>query len=386
MSKPKLIRITTVPLSLEKLLENQLPFMAQDYEVIAISSDKDSLEKVGKLQRVSTYCVELTRKITPVADLRALVRLYCFLRRTKPLIVHTHTPKAGVIGMVASKFAGVPHRLHTVAGLPLLEASGPKRKLLNWVEKVTYLCATHVYPNSKGLYDIILKEKFCNDKKLKVIGNGSSNGIDTGYFDKGRIGIADREKLKYYLGIAPRDLVFIFVGRLVSDKGVNELVTAFLKLQAEYSNVKLILLGWLEDKLDPLKKETKQAMAQCQNIIVVDYHSDVRPYLAISDVLAFPSYREGFPNVVMQAGAMGLPSIVTNINGCNEIIEHGRNGLIIDPKDSNQLYEAMKLLSNDDDLRIKLKENARPMIVDRYEQQMLWNALLKEYKRLENNV
>ena len=132
----KLIRITTIPISIEKLLENQLFFMKDYYDVKAISSDKENLERVGKLQEVSVYPVEMTRKITPWQDLKALWKLYRYFKKEQPLIVHTHTPKAGTIGMIASKLAGVPHRLHTVAGLPLLETKGNKRKLLNLVEKI----------------------------------------------------------------------------------------------------------------------------------------------------------------------------------------------------------------------------------------------------------
>ncbi|NCT19176.1 MAG: glycosyltransferase family 4 protein, partial [Flavobacteriia bacterium] len=183
IKKNKLIRITTVPISLEKLLEYQLRFMKQYYAVIAISSDKVNLERVGKLQEVPTFHVEMTRKITPLQDLKAVWQLYKYFKKEKPLIVHTHTPKAGTVGMLAAKLAGVPHRLHTIAGLPLLEATGGKRKLLNAVEKVTYACATKIYPNSLGLQEIIIKENFCNPNKLKVLGNGSSNGIDTTYFN-----------------------------------------------------------------------------------------------------------------------------------------------------------------------------------------------------------
>jgi hypothetical protein len=151
MNRAKLIRITTVPISLEKLLEGQLTFMDEHFEVIAISSQKERLEKFGQENKIRTHYIELTRKITILKDLKALWNMYIFLKAEKPLIVHSHTPKAGTIGMIAAKLARVPHRLHTVAGLPLLEETGVKRKLLNIVEKITYWAATKIYPNSKGL-------------------------------------------------------------------------------------------------------------------------------------------------------------------------------------------------------------------------------------------
>lgn len=380
----KLVRITTVPISLEKLLENQLRFMSSHYEVIAVSSDEKALVKVGLAQNVRTFTAGLTRKITPIQDLKALWKLYRFFRNEKPLIVHSHTPKAGTIGMLAAFLAGVPIRLHTVAGLPLLEAKGKKRKLLNAVEKITYACATKVYSNSFGLKDIIIAEKFCSPKKLKVIGQGSSNGVDTLYFDSEQIADAQKSVLKKDLGIEKDDFVFIFVGRIVADKGINELIKAFEMLDKE--NVKLVLVGPTEKELDPLEPSTEGIIAGNNNVISVGYQNDVRPYFAISDCLVFPSYREGFPNVVMQAGAMGLPSIVTDINGCNEIILAEENGIIIKPKSAEAIFEGMTRLLEDQNLRHKLKNNARKMIVSRYQQHLVWNAILNEYKSLEEHV
>jgi glycosyltransferase involved in cell wall biosynthesis len=386
MNKPKLIRITTVPISLEKLLENQLRFMKEHYDITAVSADKPNLERVGELQEVSVYPIEMTRKITPWQDLKAVWQLFLFFKKEKPFIVHTHTPKAGTVGMLAAKLAGVPHRLHTVAGLPLLEATGNKRRLLNIVEKITYACATKVYPNSNGLKKILIQEQFCEQEKLKVIGNGSSNGINTSYFDPELFSDSDKKTLQTNLGISPEDFVFIFVGRIVADKGINELIFAFRKLSLEINNVKLLLVGPLESDLDPLTPEALQVIVDIKNIISVGFQNDVRPYFAISDILVFPSYREGFPNVVMQAGAMGLPCVVTNINGCNEIVIEGENGIIIPVKDSHAIYSAMKKTGSNSNFIKQMKEKARPMIVARYEQQVVWEAILAEYKSLEQNV
>ena len=380
----KLIRISTVPISLEKLLENQLGFMNQFYDVTAISSDEERLTEFGKNQEVETYYIELTRKITLKKDLKAVIKLYKYLKKEKPDIVHSHTPKAGIVGMLASYLANIPIRLHTVAGLPLLETTGLKRKILNFVEKLTYKCATNVYPNSNGLKNIILDKKFTNKEKLKVIGNGSSNGIDTSYFDPKLFSINDNEDLKTNLGIKNTDFVFIFVGRIVSDKGMNELVSAFEKLSIKNKKVKLLLVGPFEEELDPLEKYTKHLINNNRNIISVGYQNDVRPYFSISDCLVFPSYREGFPNVVMQAGAMGLPSIVSDINGCNEIIENNVNGLVINVKSIHSIYDAMINLSSDELLFNKLRLNSRDSIKIKYERKVYWGLLLKEYEKLIN--
>ncbi|MCF6307394.1 MAG: glycosyltransferase family 4 protein [Flavobacteriaceae bacterium] len=382
MNQPKLIRITTVPMSLEKLLEGQLGFMSDNYEVTAISSEKERLEKYGKAEGVTTFYVEMTRKITPIKDLKAVWSLYKFLKKEKPQIVHTHTPKAGIVGVLASYLAKVPIRLHTVAGLPLLEVKGIKRKILNIVEKLTYSLATNVYPNSYGLEKIILDLQFLKKEKCKVLANGSSNGIDTEYFNPNLYSDIDKNKIKTNLKISGTDFVYVFVGRLVSDKGINELVKAFSSVQEKNKNTKLLLVGPLESDLDALEKETLIQINDNKNIISIGYQQDVRPYFAIADVLTFPSYREGLPNVVLQAGAMGLPSIVTDINGCNEIIEQNTNGLIIPVKDKEALFNAMFLVLNEKQLTEKLKSNSRKSIVKRYQRQVVWDAILKEYESL----
>lgn len=383
--KNKLIRITTVPISLDKLLSGQLAFMNQFYNVTGISSEKEYLERVGEKENIEVFNIEMTRQITPIKDLISVYKLYKFFKKEKPFIVHTHTPKAGTVGMIAAKLAGVPNRLHTIAGLPLLEATGNKRRLLNFVEKVTYSCATKIYPNSFGLNDIIIQEKFCNPNKLKVLGNGSTNGIDTSFFNPEKYSQEAVASLKEKLEILPNDFVFIFVGRLVSDKGINELIEAFKKLNQICLHSKLVLVGPLETELDPLKPQTLKEIEHNKSIISVGYQNDVRPYFSISNALVFPSYREGFPNVVMQAGAMGLPSIVSDINGCNEIVIEKHNGLIISVKNAKAIFEAMNEMITNKILYADLKEHARKRIVDNYEQKVVWKAILEEYKKLETN-
>ena len=379
-----------MPLSLKVLLKGQLRFMASNgFDVKGVSSEGEELREVHENEGIAVEAITMSRKITPFQDLKSLWQMWNFLRKEKPQIVHTHTPKAGIIGMLAARLAGVPHRLHTVAGLPLMEATGTKRKILNFVEKLTYSSATRVYPNSKGLYDFILQNNFTQSNKLKIIANGSSNGIDTTFFSPDQVTELERVTLREKLNIQPDDFVFVFVGRIVSDKGINELIKAFSELQTvenKPAGIKLLLVGGLENDLDPLNPETLAEINQNKDIISVGFQQDVRSFFAIADALVFPSYREGFPNVVMQAGAMGLPSIVSDINGCNEIIVEGENGLIIPPKNVEKLKEKMLTLARDKNLYIKLKENSRRMIKNRYEQSVVWNALLEEYEGLLQSV
>ncbi len=379
MTRPKLIRITTIPLSLKTLLKGQHRFMAENgFDVLGVSSAGKELEDVRLEEGIPVVALEMTRTISPLRDLKALGQFYRLCKKEKPLIVHSHTPKAGIVGMLGAKLAGVPIRLHTVAGLPLVEARGIKRVILDVVEKITYSCATKVYPNSQGLYDFILGNKYTAKDKLKVLANGSSNGIDTSFFSPERVSEQQKAALKSELGILPGDFVFVFVGRLVGDKGINELVEAFRGQTA-----KLLLVGPLEAELDPLRSDTLKEIESNPNVIAVGFQSDVRPYFAISNALVFPSYREGFPNVVMQAGAMGLPCIVSDINGCNEIIIEGQNGTIIPVKDAVAIREAMLKFSTDKAYYQSLQAQARKMIADRYEQAVVWQALLQEYNSLQ---
>ncbi|SDH45437.1 glycosyltransferase family 4 protein [Myroides phaeus] len=383
MHKSKIIRITTVPISLKTLLKGQHKFMSEKgFNVVGVSSEGKELNDVHNEERIRVVPLEMTRTISPIKDLKSLWNFYKLCKVEKPLIVHSHTPKAGIVGMLGAKLARVPIRLHTVAGLPLMEATGIKRSILNFVEKLTYSSATKVYPNSKGLYNFIVSEKFTSVSKLDVIADGSSNGINTSFFNRDVLNKEELVKLKESLDIKQEDFVFVFVGRLVGDKGINELVHAFKNICKKSSNVKLLLVGPLESELDPLRNSTLEEIEINKYIISVGFQKDVRPYFAISDALVFPSYREGFPNVVMQAGAMGLPSIVSNINGCNEIIVQDKNGSIIPVKNTEAIEFEMLKFVNDKEYYKQLKENSRRMITERYEQQVVWNALLEEYNRL----
>jgi len=382
----KLIRITTVPISLEKLLENQARFFKKYYSVTLVSAQKEQLEALAKEQGVAYFPLEMTRKITPLQDLRCLLQLVRFLRKEKPHIVHSHTPKAGIIGMLAAFIARVPVRMHTVAGLPLMEVKGIKKRILYAVERLTYRYATHVYPNSKGLMDFIQEKHLAEKTPLQIIGKGSSNGIDTGHFNADSILDQELIKCQKKWTIAQDDFVFLFIGRLVGNKGINELVVAFEQLSSKLPKVKLLLVGPQEPTLDPLAKSTMNAIDQNPRIILTGYQQDVRPFFKSAQVFVFPSYREGFPNVVLQAGAMGVPCIVSDINGCNEIIEDEINGFVVPPKQIQPLVEKMQFLYKDLEKRTIFIERTQTLIATNFERAQYWELLLAEYKRREENV
>lgn len=383
MIKTKIIRTSTVAMSLNLLLKGQLSFLSKHYDVIAVSGYDNDLEEVKKRENVAIENIKMERKIAPFQDLVSLYKLYRFFKKEKPSIVHSITPKAGLLSMMAAKYAGVPIRIHTFTGLVFPTQKGFFKRLLITMDKFLCWHATHVFPEGKGVKKNLETYKITS-KPLKVIANGNVNGIDLNYFNQEKVTLEEKEHLRNQLNISSADFVFIFVGRLVKDKGINELVQAFSKLKTQ--NSKLLLVGPFEEELDPLLSETISEIKRNENIISVGFQKDVRLYFAISNTLVFPSYREGFPNVVMQAGAMKLPSIVTDINGCNEIIEQNKNGLIIPVKNSDAIFEAMKTISENEELYHRLKINSRPMITSRYEQKVVWQSLLEEYKELESSV
>jgi glycosyltransferase involved in cell wall biosynthesis len=385
MNKIKVIRTATVAVSLNILLKGQLSFLNKFYNIIAVSGYNQFLEEVRVREKVTVHDIDIDRQISIIKDLLSLIKLVIFFYKEKPQIVHSITPKAGLLSMIAAKLTGVPIRIHTFTGLIFPSKKGLMKIILIKMDQLLCICATNIYPEGKGVEND-LKLYNITDKPLKVLANGNVNGIDTFNFSPDQVSLGKKLVLKKHLGINDLDFVFIFVGRLVGDKGINELVPAFEKLSAESQTVKLLLVGPLEQELDPLSDSTLLILNTNKNIISVGYQSDVRSYFAISDVLVFPSFREGFPNVVMQAGAMGLPSIVSNINGCNEIIIDGKNGIIIPVKDMSAIYHAMKKIMKDNDFRNSVQANSRSSIVSRYEQQVVWDAILAEYKSLEKNV
>lgn len=381
-SKKVLIRTTSIPSSMRVLLKGQLNFMAQYYDVVAITSGGPNYDIMLKEQCVRGYVVPFTRKTFSIgSDIKAVFKLIRIFRKEKPYIVHSHTSKDGLLCMVAAWLCRVPHRLYTIAGLA--DLGGIRGRFLDLAEWITFACATGIYPNSKNMMDIYLRKGMFNASKAKVLLNGSSNGIDVDYFSEDQIPIETVAAIRLQFNCKPETMMFVFVGRVTGDKGVNELIQAFGMLSNQFIDAKLLIVGNYEKELDPISKESKMEIDTNENIVFAGYQSDVRPYILAADALILPSYREGMPNVVMQAGALNRPCIVTNINGSNEIIIEGKNGNIVPRKDAHALYNMMKAYCENRDKVKEMGRNARDLIVSRYKRQDLWNALLKEYQSFE---
>ncbi len=374
--KKKLIKASTVPTSLNTFCRGQLKMLSGHFEVVAISSPLKELDEIKKREGVRCIGVPMERHISIIKDIKSLLAMIRVFRKEKPDIVHSMTPKAGLICMVAAWVNKVPVRMHTYTGLVFPTSHGLKKAVLVLMDKILCHCATYINPEGFGVRNDL---SAITKKPTHIIGHGNVRGIDLNYWSREKscnVNPDLQEKLK-------GNFVFLFVGRLVKDKGINELVEAFTRLQTEgVKKIKLLLVGRFEEKLDPLKKETIEEISHNTDIITVGEVEDVRPFYLASDVFVFPSYREGFPNTVLEAGAMELPQIVTDINGANEIIKDNWNGLIIPPCRTDDIWNAMKKLMSDDKLRKKLSGNARGMVADRFEQKYIWSELLKTYNSL----
>ncbi len=375
----KIIRTATVAITLNDLLKGQLAFLNQSHELVAVSGEDQHLQAVRDREGVRTISVPMQRAISPFKDLVSLVQLYRVFKKEKPAIVHSVSPKAGLLSMMAAYFAGVPIRMHLFTGLIFPTKKGLSHFLLLQMDRILCAFATHIYPEGQGVRADLIRYGVTR-KSLHILANGNITGVDTNYFTIPTE--EEKNTLRTSYGIGPDDTVFLYVGRLVGDKGINELIAAFTASELQCKKNKLLIVGYLESKLDPLKLETIQAIETNINTIFVGFQPDVRPYYAAADCLVLPSYREGFPNVLLQGGAMGLPSIVTDVNGCNEIIKSGFNGTIIPVKSVEAIVAAFLDFIAEGKISEAKKLEIREHIGLKYNQNLVWSAVKEEYDRL----
>lgn len=372
--KKKIIRCCTVAQSLGFVEEMMDDFREQGYEVVLLSSPGDEMDKLEAEHGCKCCRVPMQRHISPLKDLKSLWQVFRVFRREKPDMIHSMTPKAGLLCMLAGWLAGVPRRVHTFTGLVWPTTKGLKRRILMFTDWITCACATHIVPEGEGVKADL--EQHITHKPMKVLGYGNVKGVNMERYS------LRPEIVELAQELRKRDVfTFLFVGRMVGDKGVNELVDAFGRLHTQNPHCRLVLVGKMEENLDPLKPSTLKKILALNGILAVGakYADELIAWYAAADCFVLPSYREGFPNTVLEAGAMGLPCIVTDINGSREIVEDGKNGLVIPSKDASALYEAMLRMVQDDDLRQALVANARAMIADRFEESFVKKCLLDFY-------
>lgn len=368
--------VTTVPETLSTILRDQPHFLGRFFDLQLATSPGAEIDQVEFQEKIRVNRIRMSRGIHPSGDLVSLIRMIGLLIKKRPHIVHSYTPKAGLVTMVAAFLCRVPIRVHTFTGLIFPTQSSLKRLILIWIDRLICACATHVVPEGDGVKNDLACFSITN-KRLEKIGYGNIAGVDTVHYSRlvNQVAI-HAAQLRALMGLNDQDFVFVFVGRLNRDKGIKELIGAFNALDKEPH---LLIVGAV-DHTAPIDAATLETIERNPRIHRLGFQTDIRPALAASDVLVLPSYREGFPNAVLQAGAMELPVIATDISGSNEVIEPGFNGWIVPPREIPPLEIAMTDAMNRPKVELEaMGKRARARIKERFEREDHWNRMLEFY-------
>lgn len=380
---PKLVHITTVPQSLI-FLNGQLGYMRQQgLDIELISSPGPLLDEFASKHQLQAHAVEMPRRISPLEDLVALERLVSTLRAIKPDIVHAHTPKGGLLGMIGATLAGVEHRVYHMRGLPLETATGARKTLLTWTERVSCALAHEVICVSHSLRQVALDHKLCAPDKIQVILGGSGNGVDArGRFNPSKLDAQTRQEQRAHYNLPQDATVIGFIGRLVRDKGVIELQQAWASLRDRYPEAYLFIVGPFEPR-DPVPDEVAAALKDDPRVVLAGFQRETPPLYAAMDMVVLPTYREGFPNVPLEAAAMGLPVVATRVPGCVDAVADGQTGLLVPAQDADALAKALRRYLDDPALRQEHGLAGRARTLREFDPALIWQGIYQIYaKRL----
>lgn len=386
---PKLFHVTTVAHTLHFLI-GQIGFMQQSgMDVHTVSSvdptGDEKLEFFRQHETVPHHSVETSRSLTPIRDLISVWSLFQLFKKHQPDIVHAHTPKAGLVAILASFLARVPVRVYHIHGLRFSTMSGWKRLLVIACEKLTCKLATRVLCVSPSARDEAVSAGLAKQNDIRVLQSGSINGLDaTGRFNPDSLpddaGLAIRNRL----GIGSDDVVVGFIGRLVRDKGIKELVAAWQENRSASNKPQqthLLLVGDYEPQ-DPVNETTKSLIASDPTIHRLDYDPETPKLYAAMDIFCLPSYREGLPYVALEAAAMRLPVITTNATGCVDGVEDGITGTCVSVGRSEALAAAIRRYTTDRGLRLWHGNAGRRRVLQEFCPADIWNATFAEYRKL----
>ncbi len=352
------------------------------FDVVIVSSEGKDWPDLIANEKCEHRIVHMTRKMTPFTDLGSLWRLYKLFKKEKPDIVHSHTPKAGLLAMMAAKMAGVKIRIHTIAGLRFMTATGMGRKIMVSMEKLTAKCAHHVWPNSHSLMNYITKHKLVHPKKMQVIGHGSSNGVDLNRYSVAALKPEKLAEIKKLLNYDESLCYLLNMGRIVKDKGIDEVMKSFSVVYEANTKLRLIVLGAFEDDLDPISDEARKILTTHPGIIHIDWSDHVEYFMHLSHLLIHASYREGFPNTLLQTGAMNCPIVCSAIEGSIDIVTHNETGLLFEARNADDLLKNLKFALTHPEEMKKYATNLRTKIEQYFSQQYLHSCMKEKYVEL----
>ena len=371
----KICFVTSTAMTINAFLQEPIRMLAKSNEVYVATNlaAGDSIPVIKDPKKIIS--IPLKRKISLVADLMALFDLFRLFRKHQFDIVHSMTPKAGLLVMVASFFARVPVRVHTFTGQVWCTKKGFSRFFLKQLDKVTALFATHLLVDSPTQHDFLLAEGVINNKKASVLGIGSVSGVDLNKF---KPNLAVRNKLRSELNFSEDDVVILFLGRLAADKGMLDLVLAFAKTHANRPFVRLLIVGPDEENL---LADLQRVATNCiDSIHHVGFTDMPQHYMAASDLLCLPSYREGFGGVVIEAAAVGIPAVGSRIYGLMDAISENKSGLLFEAKDVSALSDCLMQLVDNKQLRLRLGQNAKQRAESYFSSKVLVKAWIDYYR------
>ncbi|WP_197040086.1 glycosyltransferase family 4 protein [Mycobacterium sp. URHB0044] len=376
------MHVTTVPGSLT-FFHGQVGYLnARGMDVWALSSPGELLDQFAAREGVRVHGLEMPRRITPLRDMATIARLWRWLREVRPDIVNAHTPKGGLLGMVAAWLARVPVRVYHMHGLPLMTATGLKRRLLRWAEMVSCLLAHQVFCVSASLREAAVAEGLCRPDKMMVLHHGSINGVSADrVFNPAGVGATVRADARGRYGIPLDAEVVGFVGRVVRDKGLVELVEAWQTLRVERPELHMLVVGPFEPQ-DPLPPDAERLLRTDPRVHLTGINWDTPPLFAAMDVFVLPTYREGLPVSPLEAAAMELPVVATEVPGCVDAVQDGVTGTLVPPRDAAALTEAIRRYLIDPELRRRHGRSGRERVLKEFRQEDVWAALHVEYMRL----
>ncbi|WP_020008204.1 glycosyltransferase family 4 protein [Salinicoccus albus] len=360
------------------LIEEQIRFIEKNGYQVKVVCNEDFKKSYDDIK---IRHIPFEREISIVKDMGSLYRLYRYLRAEKPDIINFSTPKAGLLGMVAGFLSGVDHRIYIQRGLRLETVTGLKYHLLYLTEKIACQLSTHVMVISDSLEAEMISRKLLSRHKVVRIGRGSSNGTDMEKFNPERIDTHQLSSLRNGLDIKPSDFVIGCVGRMTKDKGMNELVAAFTRLEKKYDHLKLLLVGDFENG-DPITERNRKTIADHDDIIHCPFTDSIEYYYSLMDLFAFPTFREGFGNVSIEAQAMGVPVVTFDATGARDTVLDGRTGIIVKRMGAEGLTAALDDLIHDAEKRRRLADQARNFAAGHFDRRHMQEALLKFYNSL----